>query len=279
MLFGKKICTQCKSEYDVVEDTCPACKCRDENFENLGIPKNILWLPTWKQLVCFAIGLFGLNAISLIAQLFFGEYADPTSPQYLNFITITNVVRYVMCAGGIACVLIHDYHKFPKFLKKWHPWVIGIGFAAALLMSATLYTYIVNLFHPTEVNENQRLINQMIDTYPITSILLLGFLGPIVEEFTYRVGLYSFFRRINKYAAYALTLVIFGLIHFNFFAKGDDMVNELLNLPSYMISGFLLTLAYEKFGITCAVTAHIGNNLYGVVMTILLNLFNKYVGQ
>ena len=278
MLFGKKNCTQCGSDYDVVEDTCPACKCRDANFESLGIPKNILWLPTWKQLVCFAIGLIGLNLISLIASVFFGEYADPNGPNYLKFITVVNVVRYVLCAGAIACVLIHDYHKFPKFMKKWQPWVIGIGFAGALLATSAIYSGLINLIRETPANENQRIINDMIGTYPITSILLLGFLGPIVEEFTYRVGLYSFFRRINKYAAYALTLVIFGLIHFDFFAKGEDMITELLNLPSYMISGFLLTLAYEKFGISCALTAHIGNNLYGVVMTIIINFAKRYIG-
>ena len=275
MLFGKKNCTHCGSDYDVVEATCPACKCRDENFETLGIPKNILWLPTWKQLVCFAIGLIGLNLISLVAELFFGDYAD-IHP--VTYVMAVNLARYVFCAIAIACILIHDYHKFPPFLKKWQPWVIGIGFAAALLTSSMIYSNIINLFHPTTANDNQQAVNALMNSYPITSIFLLGFLGPIVEEFTYRVGLYSFFRRINKYAAYALTLVIFGLIHFNFFAKGDDMINELLNLPNYMISGFLLTLAYEKFGITCAVTAHIGNNLYGVVVTILYNLFKQYVG-
>ena len=275
MLFGKKNCTECGSEYDVVEATCPTCKCRDANFENLGIPKNILWLPTWKQLVIFAIGLIGLNSISFIAELFFGSWGEQ---HYVTYVTLVNTARYLLCAGGIACVLIHDFHKFPPFLKKWYPWVIGIGFAAALLFSSALYNVIVNAFHPTTANENQQIVNQVINSFPITSILLLGILGPVVEEFTYRVGLYSFFRRINKYAAYALTIVIFGLIHFNFFAKGDDMINELLNLPSYMISGFLLTLAYEKWGIACSVTAHIGNNLYGVVMTIILNLINQYVG-
>ena len=275
MLFGKKNCTQCGSEIDVVEETCPACKHRDENFENLGIPKNILWLPTWKQLVIFAIGLVGLNLVSLIAELFFSPYMEAHPVLY---VTVVNVTRYLICAAGIACVLIHDYHKFPKFLKKWYPWVIGIGIGVGLLAATYLYNSIINIFHPTTPNENQSTINQVIDSFPITSILLLGFLGPIVEEFTYRVGLYSFFRRINKYVAYALTLVIFGLIHFNFFAKGEDMINELLNLPSYMISGFLLTLAYEKFGLACATTAHVFNNLYGVVMTILMKFVSQYVG-
>ena len=64
---------------------------------------------------------------------------------------------------------------------------------------------------------------------------------------------------------------------YNLRLKGLD-VNELLNLPSYMISGFLLTLAYEKFGLACATTAHVFNNLYGVVVTILMKFVSQYVG-
>ncbi len=276
MLFGKKSCTQCGSEYDVVEATCPACKCRDENFESYGVPKNILWLPIWKQLTLFGIGLIGLNLISFVCEfIFYGlSESDP-----VGYITLVNSVRYGLCIVAIACVLIYEYHKFLPHIKKWYPWVIGIGFAAALLISSTVYNNIVNIFYPTTSNENQQIIDKLISTYPIVSIFLLGFLGPIVEEFTYRVGLYSFLRRINKYVAYVVTIVIFALIHFNFFAKGDDMINELLNLPIYAISGFLLTLAYEKFGIACSVVAHVGNNLYGVLMTILLNLVKQYAGQ
>ena len=276
MLFRKKTCENCGSAYDVVEDTCPACKHRDEHFEELGIPKNILWVVTWKQLVFFAIGLIGLNLVSIIAQLFLGNLSE-THP--ITYVTVVNLIRYGLCAVAIGLVLIHDYHKFIPHFKKWQPWVIGIGFAAALVVSTIIYNSIVNVLYPTTPNENQTIINDVIGSFPITSILLLGILGPVVEEFTYRVGLYSFFRRINKYAAYALTIVIFGLIHFNFFAKGEDMINELLNLPAYMISGFLLTLAYEKFGLACALTAHIGNNLYSVLMTILFNLLKPYVGQ
>ena len=280
MLFGRKNCTQCGSSYDIVSDTCPACKCRDENFETLGIPKNIFWLPIWKQIVIFVIGLIGLNAISLILQVFFTLF-NPSfaTDHYATYVTVINTSRYVLCAIGIACILIGEYPKFKPHLKKWYPWVIGIGFAGALLVSSMIWSNIVNLFYKTEGNENQQVVNLVIGSYPITSILLLGILGPLVEEFTYRVGLYSFFRRINKYLAYVITIVIFAFIHFNFTAKGDEMINELWNIPSYIISGFLLTLAYEKFGISCSVVAHVGNNLYGVIMTIILNLLKQYVGS
>lgn len=273
MLFAKKTCKHCGSEYDVEEATCPACKYADEDFEKLGIPKNIFWIDIWKQLVLFAIGLIGLNTIPIIAELFFGSYADSHPTTY---IMVVNLIRYSACLIAAVAIIFKDFKKITWQLKRWWPWVIGIGFGVALLASSVIYSNIINLFYTATPNENQTIINSVIGSFPITSIFLLGILGPIVEEFTYRVGLYSFLRRINKYVAYVVTLVIFGLIHFNFFAKGDDMINELLNLPIYMISGFLLTLAYEKFGLSCSVTAHVFNNLYSVTATIILNLLQNY---
>ena len=123
MLFGKKNCTQCGSDYDVAEDTCPACKCRDANFESLGIPKNILWLPTWKQLVCFAIGLIGHalgdalfygsvwwswvfpDAIfGLLVGLFAKKYAIEEGAFGGKQIALFNIVQVI--ANAVAWVLV-----------------------------------------------------------------------------------------------------------------------------------------------------------------------------
>ena len=69
MLFGKKNCSHCGSNYDVVDATCPTCHERDENFDTLGIPKNIIWLPVYKQLILFAVGLVGLNVAGIFMEL------------------------------------------------------------------------------------------------------------------------------------------------------------------------------------------------------------------
>ena len=74
---------------------------------------------------------------------------------------------------------------------------------------------------------------------------------------------------MNVFLAYIVTSLVFGLIHFNFFATGDALINELLNLPSYVISGFLLTLAYDKFGFACSSVAHIVNNLFSIVVSMI----------
>ena len=110
----------------------------------------------------------------------------------------------------------------------------------------------------------------MVKTYPLLSVLILGFLGPAVEEFTYRVGLFSFLTRVHKALAYAVTIVIFGLIHFDFTATGANMVNELIHLPIYMFSGAALCVLYDFMGLSASLSAHVTNNLLSIIPTILL---------
>ena len=48
----------------------------------------------------------------------------------------------------------------------------------------------------------------------VLGVILFGIIGPIVEEFGYRVGLFNFLNRTNKIIAYCACGLIFGLIHF-----------------------------------------------------------------
>jgi len=61
-------------------------------------------------------------------------------------------------------------------------------------------------------------------------------------------------------------MLIFGLIHMSF--KPETIVNELVNLPSYILAGSILTYAYEKEGFAVSTYAHITNNLISFLLTI-----------
>lgn len=95
----------------------------------------------------------------------------------------------------------------------------------------------------------------------------MGVIGPICEEFTYRVGLYSIARRLNKYVAIAFSTIVFALIHFSF--TSSDIVNELINLPSYLAGGIIFGIAYEHKGPACSMTAHICYNLFSLIVVLL----------
>ena len=95
--------------------------------------------------------------------------------------------------------------------------------------------------------------------------MITGIIGPICEEFAYRVGLFNLGMRINRLTAYLFATVVFGLIHMHDFAS----VNEWLNFPSYLIAGGILAFTYDRFGLSASITAHVVNNLYAVILTLI----------
>ena len=62
-------------------------------------------------------------------------------------------------------------------------------------------------------------------------------------------------------------MFFFAMIHFTFDAA--NMVEELWSFPSYLLSGFLLTLAYEHRGPACSITAHVSYNLIALMMVMV----------
>ena len=63
-----------------------------------------------------------------------------------------------------------------------------------------------------------------------------------------------------------MTVIVFAFIHFDFDAA--DMANELWAIPSYIVAGAVLTLAYEHRGPACSMTAHVLYNIFAF-LTIL----------
>ena len=70
---------------------------------------------------------------------------------------------------------------------------------------------------------------------------------------------------IFKYLAIIISSIVFALIHFSF--KQETIVNELWSLPTYIVSGVILALAYEHKGPACSMTAHI---LYNTLAFIVM---------
>ena len=273
MLFRNKKCTQCGSSYDVVEETCPTCHARDESFETLNIPKNMVWLPIYKQVLLFLLGFVVLNLISSLSiELIFKHFFEENS---VTMILIVNYLRYTLTLGMMGVLLIHSYPKFKDSFIKWLPYVVGVIAGLIHIGFNISYNVIVGIFHEFGTNENQTMANALVKTYPVLAFFLLSFLGPVVEELTYRVGLFTFLTRVHKALAYSIVIILFGLIHFNFDATGSALIDELLSLPVYLVSGATLCILYDKLGLSCSLVAHIVNNITSTLPII----FTLLIGQ
>jgi membrane protease YdiL (CAAX protease family) len=133
-----------------------------------------------------------------------------------------------------------------------------------LVIASALYSRLISFVGS---NDNQNAAVNLIANYPLFGILIIAFVGPICEEFTYRLGLFSFLSRIGRRKAYIISSLIFALMHFNF--ANPDILVEILNLPPYIISGLILTYTYEKYGFEAAITTHIFNNLFSTISIII----------
>lgn len=276
-MFKNRECPECKAKVDDALDTCPQCG-------HVFFKKNdkVTYLRFWKQLVLFGIGSLGFQiagvVVSLIGAIIAQFYFKSTTEYeaFLNSVTmsaIVNFTAYGLVAIAAGFVLFRDIKPLAKSFRSWKVPVSAVVGFAAIFAFGILYSVILKACGiELDNNKNEQAIRQIVAMSPVLSLLIFAILGPIVEEITYRVGLYSFFRRINKYLAFVLTIIVFAFIHFDF--ATTNLTNELLNLPTYFFAAFVLTLLYEKFGFGASTTCHVINNLVSIISTIVL-VFNK----
>ena len=265
MLLKHKKCPNCGAYYDPTLEKCPGCHKHNELYLDRQINDKIAFMHPFAQIGLFLGGfaVAGMLLLELILSLLFASFIkDKTTLEYI-VISCT----YVLMAGGLAFIIVYTRrnHFFSKYKRKID-YIYGLAYAITLILAGSLVSAFISLFHEVTDNINQSTALLFTKSYPLLAFIILGIIGPICEELTYRVGLYSFLRRINKYLALGVTTVVFAFIHFDFSAT--DMVNELLSLPSYIVAGIILTLAYEHRGPACSMTAHVCYNIFAVLVML-----------
>lgn len=258
-------CPNCGDYHDATLKKCPNCNKDNELFQIRRVPKRVAFLHPFAQIGLFLVGFAygGMFVAELIAAVF-AAYMDGDAA--FKSAVLMGVIYGSMLVGLLIIALFSGRRKY--FLEKYTngiDYLYGIGYAITVVVVSTLVGAIVSIFHESSSNANQSAIELVALNYPLLSLFTIAIIGPICEELTYRVGLYSFFRRFNKYLAFIITVIIFAMIHFDFTA--ENLIDEVWSLPSYLAAGFVLTLAYEHRGPACSMTAHI---LYNTIAFALV---------
>ena len=265
MLLKRKKCPNCGTYYDPTLEKCPGCHKHNELYLNREISDKIAFMHPVAQVGLFLGGfaLAGMLVIQLIIALFFKN----AIPDKNTFEAVLISCTYILMTGGLFFIIFYTrrQHFFSKYKRKID-YIYGLAYAITLIFVGSLVGSLTSLFYQVTDNVNQTAAVIYSKNYPILAFFVIGILGPVCEELTYRVGLYSFLRRINKYLAFAVTIIVFAFIHFDF--EAEDMVNELWSIPSYIAAGFVLTLAYEHRGPACSMVAHVCYNIFAF-LTIL----------
>lgn len=280
------VCNNCNQKHDVYALRCHKCHNLNDQRPNYNFTRNMDWLSLLRQLLLCVGGYLLIQILSVILSLILTTYftslfinsgyaledalilvTDELSlPKYLMLINgltyLVTLIYVIVIALPYLKDLLKDYTK----LKNIFGGVVGF---LCLLGASVLYTTIISTFYDFSSNDNQNSIVAITKDFPFLSFLVFAIIGPIVEEFIYRVGLFNSVYRLNKrWLAYLITGVIFGFIHFNF--TSSDIVNELVNLPNYIISGLILSYVYENYSFAGSSIAHILNNVVSLISVFML---------
>ncbi|MCD8209643.1 MAG: CPBP family intramembrane metalloprotease [Coprobacillus sp.] len=269
MLFGKKECQHCHQEYDEMERVCPNCHTKDPDNTRYEKFNNMVWASWPRELVLFLVGLLALDVIASIVM----AACSGNNMTDEGIMMLANSLAYVIT---LVLLIIVSYKYFREYLKSftnWRAYVSALIAAIILIAFSLIYSLLINLGYETDGNTNQTTVNSLVELYPFFSIVIFGLVGPLVEEMTYRVGLFSLCRRINRWVAYLIVAVVFALIHFDFTTlwsgNSDSIINELINLPSYIFAGLVFSYIYEKYGFASTFVAHALNNLFSIIFILV----------
>lgn len=276
--FVKKKCEKCEKEYDPLEEACPFCH---EINPIIQKGDRALAVLDWKKEVgLFGVGTLGFYIFGLLLSLiitsiaqnvlyeagFTGASLTTGLNDYISSASYTILVNYLV----YLLMLVTDFFLIGKCLHKvfdsFKNPKFAFGFAIGIVIFGVsmLLTYLLS-FAGTHTSDNQVIIDQASGQYALLTAILTIVIAPLVEELTYRVGLFTVLKRINVYFAYAAVAIIFGLMHMKNFAS----LNEWLNVIVYMVGGLCLTFAYHHFGFAGSFTAHLTYNLIGTIWNTL----------
>ena len=204
--------------------------------------------------------------ISLICSYFFQDFY-----YHDNFViaTIFQLLVYVIMLLVLGLIyhkrLIQDFKNFKKdyISIAFKNWIIGLGvmFIANILISSFV----------SGIASNEEANRTLLGTYPISSIISMAFLGPLIEEITFRA---SFKKAFCKWYTFAIvTALLFGTAHIQSFFISYDF-RELLFLIPYSALGFFFAKAfYETDNIYTSYIAHMFHNGMCVLLLLLLGWF------
>ena len=128
-------------------------------------------------------------------------------------------------------------------LATWGSGLVGFYGLNELLFRVT------RLLWGNGLNLNDIAISAQIDGEPRTTLLIVIFLAPFVEEVLFRGYVFGSLRDHSRAVAYVVSCVLFAFLHVWQFAAGDLLnFSRILLLVQYLVPGLVLGWSYDRCG-------------------------------
>ena len=197
--------------------------------------------------------------LSILGALLFGNFYQSENKLVAGLSQLGTYTLMLIVIGLIYHKrLINDFKNFKKeniniALKNW---LIGLG---VMMITNIIITMFVH-----DIATNESLNRELLMKYPLSNIITMIFIGPLLEEITFRA---SFKEAFSKWYTFAITTgLLFGLAHI---AKWELL--EFLFVIPYGALGFFFAKAfYETDNIYTSFIAHMIHNALAICLIFIL---------
>ncbi len=275
-LFKSKVCPQCGKKFDSVKGSCPHCGSKNESRDKRSFSFDRIYTVGHIRELLLALGQLVFIKVlvyifeSVLVSILLAKLGDRESASawiQANY----GALNFWLSFGADLLILVYAIIILRRdFLPLWKSFknpkvLLGIPLGIAMLIITTIYSSFASQIMPGESNGNSLGLLTILDYSPAGYFLFAVILAPIVEEIMYRVGLFTFLKRIHPVVAYIGVGLVFGMIHMQSFT---DPV-EWLHFPGYAFGGIALAAIYDWLGFGGSVIAHMTNNGISVMLTII----------
>lgn len=237
----------------------------------------------WENVIMFLVGWLGFQLLGLCCSAILSPMVDDGRLNSNQANMAINLIVYGIITFFFLIYILGINRNIGHtirigFTKNggciWNGFLYFIG----CLFISGVYSMLVNNIPWMAENANQSGLESLVGDFPIPLFIMTVFLAPFCEELTYRGGLNTLISRWNKLGGLLISAAIFGLIHFDFQGSIIDAIagdpiplyRELLNLPTYILSGIGLGLAYQSTGnIVAPWACHTFNNFVATITMIV----------
>ena len=236
----------------------------------------------WENVFMFLAGWLGFQLLGLILSAIMDSFVENgalnirQANMAINFITYS-IITLVFMTYALTNRRVRNTIRI-GFTKNGGGIWDGFLYFFACLFISSLYSMMISGISWMSENNNQSGLESLASDFPVPLFIMTVFMAPFCEELTYRGGLNTLISRWNKLGGLLISAAIFGLIHFDFQgsivdAIGGDpftLYRELLNLPTYILSGIGLGLAYQSTGnIVSPWVCHLLNNFVASISLVI----------
>ena len=169
-------------------------------------------------------------------------------------VSISAATRNMLYYYILFAVTLIIFHRFLARTSRHLLDNLGLACKTALAGLVGLYGLnelvyrLTNLVFTNHTNLNDTAISAQISHAPHMTLLIIIFLAPLVEETLFRGLVFGNLKSKNRALAYAVSCLLFALLHVWQFAVVKQDVTYFLLMVQYLVPGLVLAWAYDHSG-------------------------------